>query len=69
MATATKKKTKATLPTKKKVTKKTTKKAPVNKYWFEDVGDNVRKNAEEISANIRANSERIANNIRSLMDR
>ena len=62
MATKTKAKAKTT---KKKVTKK----APVNKYWFEDVGDNVRKNAEEISANIRANSERIANNVRALMDR
>tara|TARA_B100000927_G_C16393543_1_gene440346 strand:+ start:196 stop:378 length:183 start_codon:yes stop_codon:yes gene_type:complete len=50
-------------------TKKATKKAPANKWWFEDVGDNVMKNAEEISANIRANADRIANNVRALMER
>ena len=55
--------------TTKKVAK-AKKETPANKYWFEDVGDNVRKNAEQISANIRANSERIANNIKALyMDR
>ena len=48
---------------KTKAKAKVSKKAPVNKWWFEDIGDNVRKNAEEISANITANAVRIAKNI------
>ena len=51
--------------TKAKATKKATKKAPANKWWFEDVGDNVMKNAQEISANIRANAEEISANIQA----
>ena len=36
-----------------------------NDWWFQDVGDNVRKNAEQISANIRANAEEISANIQA----
>ena len=44
----------------------TTKKATKNVDWdFQNVGDNVRKNAEQISANIRANAEEISSNIKA----
>tara|TARA_B100001758_G_C18301042_1_gene552372 strand:- start:435 stop:638 length:204 start_codon:yes stop_codon:yes gene_type:complete len=54
---------------KTKAKAKVSKKAPVNKWWFEDIGDNVRKNAEEISANIRANAEEISANINANVKR
>ena len=44
---------------------KVSKKATKNDWWFQDVGDNVRKNAEQISANIRANAEEISANIQA----
>ena len=50
-------KAKAKAKAKTKVTK--------NDWWFQDVGDNVRKNAEQISANIRANAEEISANIQA----
>ena len=46
--------------------KSSTKKAPANKWWFQEFGDNLMKNAEEISANIRANAERIGENIKTI---
>jgi transcription termination factor NusB len=51
--------------TKKAVAKKVTKKATKNDWWFQDVGDNVMRNAEEISANIRKNAEQISANIQA----
>mgnify|MGYP001340003268 CR=1 FL=1 len=50
-------KAKAKAKAKTKVTK--------NDWWFQDVGDNVRKNAEQISLNIRANAEEISANIQA----
>ena len=50
---------------KAKAKAKVSKKAPANKFWFEDVGDNVMRNAEQISANIRANAEEISANIQA----
>ena len=50
-------KAKAKAKAKTKVTK--------NDWRFQDVGDNVRKNAEQISANIRANAEEISANIQA----
>ena len=50
-------------PVAKKVAKKVTKKAPANKFWFEDVGDNVMRNAEQISANIQKNAKQLSDNI------
>ena len=49
--------------TKKPVAKKVAKKAPANKFWFEDVGDNVMRNAEQISANIQKNAKQLSDNI------
>jgi len=46
-----------------------TKKAPAKKWWFEDVGENVRKNAEQISANIQANADEIGANVRANAER
>ena len=40
-------------------------KATKTDWWFQDVGNNVRKNAEQISANIRANAEEISANIQA----
>ena len=50
---------------KAKAKAKVSKKATKNKFWFEDVGDNVMRNAEEISANIRKNAEQISANIQA----
>ena len=44
---------------------KVSKKATKNDWLFQDVGDNVMRNAEEISANIRANAEEISANIQA----
>ena len=54
---------------KAKAKAKVTKKAPANKYWFEDVGDNVMRNAEQISANIQANSQRVGDNMKAYLNR
>jgi|AOAMet_66_BLW_10_1038536.scaffolds.fasta_scaffold09997_2 hypothetical protein len=45
----------------KKPVKKTKTKAPI--WWFEEVGINVQKNAEQISSNIMKNAEQISKNI------
>jgi hypothetical protein len=50
---------------KAKAKAKVSKKATKNDWWFQDVGDNVMRNAEEISANIRANAEEISANIQA----
>ena len=44
---------------------KVSKKATKNDWWFQDVGDNVMRNAKEISDNIRANAEEISANIQA----
>jgi hypothetical protein len=40
-------------------------KATKNDWAFQDVGDNVMRNAQQISANIQKNAEEIGNNVRT----
>ena len=68
MAKITKAKTTKAKPVKAKA-KTPAKKKVVATFDWNNVGENVMRNAEQISANIRKNAERIGNNVRALMDR
>ena len=59
---------KAKTTTKKARAKKKVVAKKVDSFDWNNVGENVMRNAEIISGNIRANAERIANNVRSLMN-